>query len=159
MLILGVDPGFEKTGIAVLRVTETTGACLVESITGIRTKASKEDSMRLLDIQNEFTAVLNIRVPDKVAMERFMLGANHKTAEKVVMAMGVMMCACGQRSIPVHLYTPSVIKKRVAGKGNANKEEVRAAVAKELRVSAKWLTSHEADALAAALTLAEDLKA
>jgi crossover junction endodeoxyribonuclease RuvC len=70
----------------------------------------------------------------------------------VAQARGVVMLVLGQHNLPTVEFTPAQIKQALTGYGNADKQEVQQAVARELNLDAIPKPDDAADALAVALT-------
>ncbi len=73
-------------------------------------------------------------------------------AFRVGQAVGVVLLAAAQRDLPVFEYGPMLVKQSLVGTGGAAKAQVAFMVRALLNLPKEPGTSHEADALALALT-------
>ena len=106
---------------------------------------------RLLHIHQDLSAALNEYQPAAVALEDMFFAKYANAAVKLGHARGVAMLAASQLDLIVHEYPPALVKRTVAGKGNATKDQVARLVGAVLGL--KTLPSNDAtDALAVAIT-------
>ena len=123
MLVIGVDPGSQRTGWGV--VCEASGVLSLIDCGIIRTPSKEEVfSRRLAHIYHELSAVLLRYTPLEAAIEDVFVDKNSKSALKLGQARGVAVAACAARDIPVHDYAPALVKKTLVGTGRAEKEQV-----------------------------------
>ena len=149
MRVLGIDPGTRKTGWGVV---EKRGTRLVAIASGtIKASAKKPLQERLFIIHNGLSKVLQEYEPAVVALEDIFFAKYANAAMKLGHARGVAMLACSQADRIVHAYPPALVKRTVAGKGNAPKEQVGRLVGALLGL--RVLPDEDAcDALAIAIT-------
>ena len=149
LLVLGVDPGSVCTGWGVV---ERSGSRLAGLEAGaIRTCANSEFHERLRDIYDGVSAVIARHRPQAVDVEDIFFARSPQAALKLGHARGVALLAAAKAELSVHAYPPALVKRAVAGKGRAPKEQVARMVAAILG----WrnLPSLDAtDALAVAIT-------
>lgn len=142
-MILGIDPGLENTGYAVIDDKRLV-TCGV-----IRLKGRDE---RLLKIYQELEKVIKRYKVTEVALETIYFAKNVKSAIGVAEAIGVIKL-CGLRcGLRVFGYTPLQVKMALVGYGRAEKEQVEMMVRNELKLTGTISPSHAADAAAVALT-------
>jgi len=148
-IILGVDPGFSRLGIALIKkeIKET----LLHSEC-FETDAKEEHSNRLLAIMNRVEDVIKTWRPDILAIEKLFFNKNITTALKVAEARGVIMSLCKNYGLEVVEYNPLEIKSAVAGYGKATKQQMIAMVPKLIKIDRKIKYDDEYDAIAIALT-------
>jgi crossover junction endodeoxyribonuclease RuvC len=152
--ILGLDPGSQCTGYAVL---ETGAARISYLVSGsIRTKG---DSLaeRLQEIflgVDQLTAQFR---PDEVAIERVFMHRNADSALKLGQARGAALSATFTVRPRVYEYAPRQVKQAVVGSGAAQKEQVQLMVRRLLNIAGP-LAADAADALALALCHAHSRK-
>jgi crossover junction endodeoxyribonuclease RuvC len=150
---LGIDPGLQVTGYAVLdaadRGPKVAEAGVIRSADG---RATSDLSARLRVLYDGIVEVLDQWSPAAVAVEQLYAHYDHpRTAILMAHARGVIFLAGGQRGIPVLSYPSTRIKKTITGTGRASKEQMQHAVMRELGL-AKLPEPHDvADALAVAL--------
>lgn len=149
MLILGIDPGFERMGCAVLEKTNHVEK-LVYSFC-IVTKRSNPHEKRLLHIRQTLNKIISDFKPDIMAIESLFFAGNQKTAIKVAEARGVALCAAAENGLRVVELTPLEIKMALTGYGRAEKEQVQKMVAAILKMEKVAKYDDEMDAIAIAL--------
>ena len=176
MRILGIDPGYERLGIAVLeRATSAKGYGVPRKEKVVfsecfKTSAKLEFADRLLLIGEEIKKVIKKYKPEVLAIETLFLNTNHKTVMRVAEARGVVIYEAIQAGLKVFEASPPQIKIAVTGDGRASKEQVMKMVHVLLddnpvrsregsqRPSASNGTDDELDAIAIALTAFAHLK-
>lgn len=140
--ILGVDPGFAKTGWAVLSVGE--GADVLEAMGVIQTdKESRKrnayesaDSFeRARTIAKELTKILAQFQPKIICFEAQSPVRNANVAAKLGMSYGVLATIAYSYGMPVVAPTPQKVKKLTVGKITASKEEIAEFVAGKFSAS------------------------
>jgi crossover junction endodeoxyribonuclease RuvC len=151
MIVLGIDPGTALTGYGVVRGDGTRAPVLVECGV-VRTKARNPLPSRLLEIFDGICELLERHHPDAIAVEGVFYARNVRTTVVLGHARGVVLLAAEQRGVPIHEFSPAEIKKAVAGRGAATKEQVQFMVARLLRLKSAPEPGDAADGVAAALT-------
>ena len=148
--ILGVDPGLNRTGYAILE-RGVNGPVICEGGI-IKSTTSLPLAERVCEIGNGLRDVLDEYEPAEMAIEQvFSLVRNPKSALLMAHARGVILMSAAERKVPVIHYTPTQIKKLLTGSGKASKEQIQFAIKNELRLE-KILEPHDvADAFAVAL--------
>jgi crossover junction endodeoxyribonuclease RuvC len=125
--VLGIDPGYATTGVAVL---DRSGGKLRHIVIGvIKTPSDQPQAGRLAILWRDLTALIAEHEPEVVAIERVFFNSNVKTAMAVGQASGVALAAAAQAGLMVHEYTPPEVKQSVAGVGSASKQQVQVMVA------------------------------
>ncbi|WP_437194059.1 crossover junction endodeoxyribonuclease RuvC [Planctomicrobium sp. SH527] len=146
---LGIDPGLNRTGYAVLRRGER--PCLLEGgVISSRPKASLAERVR--EIGDGIREILGEFKPDAVAIEQvFSMVRNPKTAILMAHARGAILYAIAETERPVVNYSPKQVKKLLTGSGTASKEQVQEAIRRELGLTHILEPNDVADACAIAL--------
>lgn len=153
MRILGIDPGSVKMGYGCIDVA---GAALTYVDAGVLSAPAKLDKYaRLAEIGRDLEQLIGELKPDVVALEagfvKSQMGALVSGA-----ARGVAAYIAVRRGLPVREYAPKTVKKTATGRGDAEKDQVAALVARQLGM--KIVPSPDAgDALAIAICRARDL--
>jgi crossover junction endodeoxyribonuclease RuvC len=106
---------------------------------------------RLLRIHGELTAVILRTRPDEFAIESAFYGKNAQSALKLGHARGVAMLAAVEQGLDITEYSPREVKKAVAGRGTASKEQVRFMVRSILSLDDAPMGLDASDAVAIAL--------
>lgn len=146
MMILGIDPGLENTGWAVIKNGRLVGVGVILT--------SKKDSSqaRLKKIYEEIQKIIKKEKVNVVSMESLFFAKNAKSALEVAEAIGVIKIAAEDLKVAVFEYTPLQIKMALVGYGRAEKEQVEVMVRQSLGIEENIKPSHASDAVAAALT-------
>jgi crossover junction endodeoxyribonuclease RuvC len=150
VIVLGVDPGTAQTGYGVVRGDGTRPPVLVECGV-LRTRPRDPLPARLRDIYEGIAELLERHRPDAMAVEDVFYARNVRTTIVLGHARGVVLLAGEQRSVPIHEFPPAEIKKAVAGRGGATKEQVQFMVTRLLRLRTAPQPNDAADGVAAAL--------
>jgi crossover junction endodeoxyribonuclease RuvC len=150
MRILGIDPGLQVTGYAVIedgpRVCE---AGVIKSSEG---RAPADMAPRLVSLYNGLVEVIDQFRPGVAVMEQLYAHYEHpRTAILMAHARGVLFLAAAQRGLPVISYNATRIKKTITGSGRASKDQVQRTIQGELNLAKPPEPPDVADALAAAL--------
>lgn len=156
-LCLGVDPGLNRTGYALLERTAR-GAVLREGGV-IRSTRELSLAQRVLEIGRGLQEVLEEHRPKVMAIEQvFSYGKNPKSSLLMAHARGALLMSAAACGIPVVHYTPTQIKRLLTGSGRASKEQIQHAVRAELRLRELLEPNDVADASAVALCVYHSLK-
>lgn len=149
--VLGIDPGLEVTGYAVVEPSGT-GARVVEAGI-IRGGRSSRDLGRRLDLIHQgLIELLDTFPPVALALEQVHSHWRHpRTAIQMAHARGVIVLAAAQRHVPVFGYAATRIKKTLTGSGRAPKEQIQHSIQVELGLSRLPEPDDVADACAVAL--------
>jgi crossover junction endodeoxyribonuclease RuvC len=151
--VLGVDPGLQVTGYAVL-VARPRGPHVCEAgiLRSAEGRAPTDLAGRLRILYDGIVEVVEQFRPAAVAVEQLFAHYDHpRTAILMAHARGVILLAAAQRGLPVISYAATGIKKAITGSGRASKEQVQHAIQRELGLAQLPEPPDVADALAAAL--------
>jgi len=148
--ILGVDPGTNVLGYAILEID---GKHL-KVITMGEVHLTKFDSHqeKLKEIFLQLQEVIETYLPREMAVESPFFGKNVQSMLKLGRAQGVAMAAAITMGLNITEYSPKKIKKAVTGNGNASKEQVSAMLCRMLKITINSKLLDSSDALAAAVT-------
>lgn len=151
--ILGIDPGLQVTGYAVLEAGERgPRVCEAGVIRPADGRSTADMAQRLRSLYTGIVEVIEQFRPGVVVVEQLYAHYEHpRTAILMAHARGVIFLAAGQRGLPVVSYNATRIKKTVTGSGRASKEQVQRTVQRELSLGKLPEPPDVADALAAAL--------
>jgi len=151
MKVLGIDPGYDRLGLAVIEKT-VDGREQVIFSTCLATSPTLDFGERLLFLINKIEQAIKKYRPDLLAIEKIFFASNHKTAIAVAEVRGAILYLAKKLKIPVLNLTPLEVKSAITGYGQADKTQVKFMVQKLLRLSQPIKQDDEADALAIALT-------
>ena len=157
MRILGIDPGFERLGIAILdpipreQPREKHNHKIIFSEC-FKTSAKLEFSERLCLIGEEVRRIIEKYHPEVLAIETLFLNTNQKTVMHVAEARGVVVYEARKAGLKVFEASPPQIKTATTGYGRANKEQIIKMVRILEDIDNSKKSDDELDAVAIALT-------
>ena len=162
MRILGIDPGFERLGVAILERNKGGSKELVLFSECFKTSAKLEFSARLRLIGEEIKKIIKKYKPEVLAIETLFLTTNQKTVMHVAEARGVVIYEAELAGLEIFEASPPKIKMTITGYGKADKKQVMKMVkmlveVKNLKArpnnsSVERESDDELDAIAVALT-------
>jgi crossover junction endodeoxyribonuclease RuvC len=148
--ILGVDPGLTRCGVGIIDANVDRSVSLV-TVTVLKTDKELELPLRLLQLREELSTLIEEFSPDRIAVERVFAQHNLRTVMGTAQASAVAFVEAAQRGIPVDMHTPSEVKASVTGTGRANKVQVATMVGRLLTLPEGKLLPDATDALALAI--------
>lgn len=149
MRIVGVDPGTNMLGYAVLEVVKNQLSIIVSgklNLTSVENPYSK-----LQKIHERITSISKEYNPDSMAIEAPFFGKNVQSMLKLGRAQGVAIAAAFGLGVEIFEYSPRKIKQSITGNGNASKEQVAQLLKGILNIKELPDTYDETDAIAVAL--------
>lgn len=146
MKILGIDPGYDRVGIAVVE-----NNVLIHSEC-FSTPSKDTFHERLRNIGMHVGKIIKDFSPDVLALESLFITKNQKTAMKVAEARGVISYEASLKNLKIFEYSPPEIKVAVTGHGGSNKSQIIKMIPLLLKMKAKNALDDEYDAIAVALT-------
>ena len=150
--ILGIDPGLQVTGYAVLEGSDTGPRICDAGVIRSDKPAPPDMARRLKTLYDGVAEVLDEWRPAVMVVEQLYSHYDHpRTAILMAHARGAFFLAGAQRGIPVLSYASTKVKKLVTGNGRAGKEQMQRAIARELGLAKPPEPHDVADALAIAL--------
>lgn len=157
MRILGIDPGFEKLGIAVLE--KNIGGKEKILYSGcFKTSTKLEFAERLDLIGKEVKRIIAKYRPDVLAIETLFFTTNQKTAMRVAEARGVVLYEGKKAGIKIFEITPLQIKMAVTGYGKADKIQINKMTRMIIKMDDSKKEDDELDAIAIAISCFAYLK-
>ncbi|MEI6296770.1 MAG: crossover junction endodeoxyribonuclease RuvC [bacterium] len=154
MIIIGVDPGYDKFGVAV--VDNQSGGDELLYSGCIRTSAKTTFSERLLSIGKEFQTLIDKFKPQALAIEKLFFTTNQKTAMGVSEAKGMATYIAMANGLKVFEFTPLQMKMAIVGYGKAEKSQVSKMIPFLIKnwktIDKKKVEDDEFDAIGMALT-------
>ncbi|MDD5063836.1 MAG: crossover junction endodeoxyribonuclease RuvC [Phycisphaerae bacterium] len=149
MKILGIDPGLQVCGYAVVD-----GDSLLEA-GAIRTNPKSPIETKLNQIAEDIESLLKKFRPEMVAVEQLYSHYAHpRTAILMGHARGVILQSCAAAGVEVRSFSATRIKKSLTGNGRASKEQVQRTIQTFLRLPRLPEPPDVADAIAAAMCCA-----
>jgi len=134
MRILGIDPGLQRTGFAVV---ESSGSRLCYVASGIISTLEAprgELPLRLKLIFDGVGEVLQRYRPDAASVEIVFVNVNPQSTLLLGQARGAALAALVAGGLPVAEYTALQMKKAIVGHGLATKAQVQEMVKRLLRL-------------------------
>jgi len=153
MRILGIDPGLQVCGYAVIDVAETEENLVEAGV--LRTESGLPIEAKLNQIAVDTQMLLGRFSPEVVAVEELYSHYAHpKTAILMGHARGVILQKCAEAGVEVRSFSATRIKKCITGNGRASKEQMQRAIQTTLSLPRLPEPADVADAIAAALCCA-----
>ena len=149
MRILGIDPGIAIVGFGLIESNR--GSVRMLQYGAVTTEAGLPLATRLVQIENDMTALIAQLKPDEIAVEELFFSKNITTGIAVAHGRGVLLCTAERLGIPIFEYTPMQVKQAVAGYGLADKKQVMDMTKRLLKLKAVPKPDDAADALAIAI--------
>lgn len=158
MKIIGIDPGLQLCGYAVIEKQNNDISLIEAGIFKTDPKAGLE--YRLNQIAKDISLLLDRFSPDFMAIENvYSHYAHPKTAVLMGHARGVILQQAAAAETKVHGFAATRVKKSLTGNGRAGKRQMQAAIQSVLGL-AKIPEPHDvADAIAIALCGAYSINA
>ncbi|MBP6925512.1 MAG: crossover junction endodeoxyribonuclease RuvC [Candidatus Pacebacteria bacterium] len=150
MYILGIDPGYDRIGIAILE-KESGKEILVFSFC-FQSDKNLDINERIDSCIVFLKEIIGRYHPTELAIENLFFTNNQKTAMRVSEARGAIINLAKQQGLSVHEYTPLQIKQAVTGYGKSDKKQVAHMVTHLVKLEPRKYIDDEIDAVAVALT-------
>ena len=147
--ILGVDPGTNVLGYAILEISGTD--LKVQTIGVIKLDKFKDHQTKLKEIYLQLQEIIETYLPQHMSIESPFFGKNVQSMLKLGRAQGVSMAAAMTMGLEIVEYSPKKIKQSITGNGNASKEQVASMLKHMLDFEVKEYYLDATDALGAAL--------
>lgn len=149
MRVIGIDPGTRRTGWGVVEIVGTRLEYIAAGTIAVPAKQAL--ATRLHAIHKTLAEVINAHRPLEMAVEEIFFAKYPNAALKLGHARGVALLVGAQNGLEVHEYPPAIVKRTVAGSGQAEKEQVARLVGTLLRLQ-QTFDVDATDALAVAIT-------
>lgn len=155
MRILGIDPGSQRSGFAVLETEKNRISYITSGTIFLDPKLAP--AQRLLILDEDLQNIFQKYKPAELAIETVFFAKNAQSALRLGEARGVVLRRAAFHQAKIFEYAPAEIKSAIGGSGRAKKDQI----ARLLRLFLK-LPSHfnfesldQSDALAIALAHAQ----
>ncbi len=148
MRVLGIDPGYDRLGLAVVegdpsRPTVVWSSCVTPD------KGPMEE--RLATVKEAVSSAIRDYSPDIVALETLFFSANKKSAMQVAEARGAVLAAVGEAGAALREYSPGTVKVAVTGDGRADKAAIARMIPHLVTLAPRKRLDDELDAIAVAI--------
>lgn len=144
--ILGIDPGVERVGFALIQYNMK-----ILDYGVIKTK-KKDLAIRIWEIHEALKDLIQKYAPTHAAVEEIFFYNNMKTAVMVSQARGAILLTLAEAGIPIEEYTPLQVKQSITGYGAADKKQMQKMIQILFKLKELPKSDDAADALAIALT-------
>ncbi len=151
MILLSIDPGFERLGLAILEKQERNKETLLYSEC-FKTSSKLPHHERLRLIGNKIKDVIEEYKPTELATEKLFFTSNQKTVIPVAEARGVILYIAGIYNLAVFEYSPPEIKVAVTGYGKSDKQQIMSIIPRLITLQKDITSDDEFDAIAIGLT-------
>lgn len=121
--ILGIDPGLETTGFAVIEKKKEGITCLDYGV--FLTDRKHPTATRLAQIATDLEEIITTWQPHVLGIEKLVFVKNVTNGLLVAQARGIVLLAAEQRKIHICELAPTEIKKQVTGNGRAPKGQIQ----------------------------------
>ena len=156
MRILGIDPGLQVCGYAVVDKIGSDGKLVEAGV--FRSDSSKPLEIRLNQIARDIRTVLENFKPEIMAVEQLYSHYAHpRTAILMGHARGVILQQAAAVNIAVKSFAATKIKKSLTGNGRAGKPQMQRSIQSLLNLRELPEPPDVADAIAAALCCANSM--
>lgn len=150
MKVLGIDPGLNRTGYAVIDGTARAARLIEGGI--LRSTQTLALADRILELRKGLIEVIEEHQPDVVGIEQvFSLPKNPKTAVLMAHARGALLVTLAELGLEIAHFTPNEIKKHITGSGHATKGQMQRSVQVLLGLDSVLEPNDVADAAAIAI--------
>jgi len=122
MRVIGVDPGLQKTGYALV---EKKGSGYSIAACGVLVTEKTSIDKRLLSIYGGLVDIIDRHAPACLSVETGFYSKNVDSLVKMSQVKGIVILAAALKNIEVFEYSPKVVKNAITGRGNATKEQVK----------------------------------
>lgn len=123
MKIIGIDPGFNRLGCAVLEKQGNVFNIVFAEL--IETSPETEYSKRAFQIGEKIEFILKEYMPETLAIEKVFFTTNQKTAFRVAEIKGIITYLAAKAGLEYFEFTPLEIKSSICGYGKADKKQIK----------------------------------
>ena len=123
-IIMGIDPGSQKTGWGLVSLcTRTRKITHVDN--GVIMLDKNEPLVeRLVDLSATLSRLVKVYQPHEAAVEDVFLAKSAKSALILGQARGAVLASVGLCGVPLTSYSSTRVKAMVTGQGKADKDQV-----------------------------------
>jgi crossover junction endodeoxyribonuclease RuvC len=150
MKVIGVDPGLQVSGYAVIE--QNRNELAIQDAGVIRADTTLPLEKRLEQIYQDISVILKENQPDIMAVEELYAHYKHpRTAILMGHARGMFLLAAAHQGVEMQGFSATRVKKSITGNGRASKEQIQRAVTTQLKLAKVPKPADLADALAIAM--------
>jgi len=153
MKIIGIDPGYDRLGVAIIEKSAKQKEVVIFSDC-ITTSPKDSIYTRFKKIGDEIALLLETHQPDALAIETLFITKNQKTVMRVSEVRGIIIYLALKANVPVFEYGPMEIKMAITSDGSSDKSRIMKMIPLlvDLTQISKKALDDEYDAIAVALT-------
>ena len=119
MKVLGIDPGYDRCGFAILDGGK------LGRMGYFTASKNKEVSQRIQEIAVDFEEILKSEQPDVVSLESLFFAKNSTTCLRVAELRGVLIFLAQKYNVTIAEPSPTQVKKCFTGNGKASKSDMQ----------------------------------
>jgi len=149
MKILGIDPGTNILGYAVIEIITDKPKIVVSGKLNLTKIKNPYEKLEI--ILKRITQIIEEYKPNDMAIEAPFYGKNVQSMLKLGRAQGVAIAASMAAGLKVFEYSPRKIKQAITGNGNAAKEQIAVMLKSILSLKILPDSFDETDAIATAV--------
>ena len=148
--VLGIDPGLNITGYAVVSVT--CGQVSLVEAGVVRSKPKQSFAKRIASIFNGVSELITELKPDTMGLEE-LYSHYERPKTSIIMghARGVICLAAELSQVEIKSYAATQVKKIITGNGRASKTQVQLAITRQLNLQEPPEPVDVSDAMAIAM--------
>jgi crossover junction endodeoxyribonuclease RuvC len=150
MIIIGIDPGYERLGVAILEKKNQKETLLYSDC--FKTPKELDFTKRLDLLSKEVLGLIDKFKPNTLAIENLFFNKNQKTVMKVSEVRGAIMNIALSKNLRIEEFTPLQIKIAITGYGRSDKNQIISMVKHLIKIEKETIQDDEFDAIAVALT-------
>lgn len=150
MRVLGIDPGYDRLGVAIIEKSGTQERVVFSDCITTPKDAALNDRLYILGTQVE--QLLVTHKPDAVGIETLFFNKNIKTAVAVAEARGIIIYLAKKAGCAVYEFGPQEIKVAITGYGKSDKTAVIGMVKRLVQNVPTDAHDDEYDAIAVGVT-------
>ena len=150
MRVIGVDPGYDRLGVAILEKDSKTEKIIHSEC--IETDKEHSLAKRLQTAGDDFLKLIKTHKPDALAIETLFFNQNRKTAIGVAQMRGIIIYLAQNNGCEIFEFGPQEIKIAVTGYGKSDKNAVIDMVKRLVPNTPDNALDDEYDAIAVGIT-------
>lgn len=152
-IILGIDPGYDRCGVAVISSVDNKNTLLFSDCLLTNKKESVEK--RIYFIFENLEEIIKKYRPQILGIEKLFFTNNQKTAMDVSKSIGTVYILSEKYKLNLLEITPMQVKVGITGNGRASKSDIEFMTRKLIKIeSEKNFIDDEFDAIAIAIVAA-----
>jgi len=150
MRVLGVDPGYDRVGLAVMEYENGVEKIIFSMC--LETDKTAKLHLRFQQVGNTITDLVQKYAVDTLGIETLFFNKNVKTAMSVAEARGIIIYTALEAGCQIYEFSPQSIKIATTGYGNSDKHAVTAMVQQLIPGAPANAIDDEYDAIAVGIT-------